>query len=390
MSLFRGEWMLAAALVAAASGCESLHPRTVQIDAASGRFQSAQLTYQLDTGRLSQPVQTARIAAQQVSYQQLPSTPLPDRSHARLSVQYPHPRGRAGYALAEVVIESDQRGEKAGASAEKSGFQKFVGGLTDAMNDILPGMVYGNGVKEAWALDIPKDDLDQLVGSLANSGYFNYGPAPTAGVDVLTRLDGKVIRKNWRQVPELDAFIERVRHEGTLVSYVSPKAGAGAPAEISGGRNDSVAAYQQQLQRQQGQAGPPPQPYPIVGAPPPRQFGPPQPPAAGPMFAGQAPQQQYMPQQNLPPQNMPPQNMNQQFAPQQPWQPQARQGYPQQPAPQQAMPQQAMPQQTQAPAAPYGYPPQQFGGGPGQYAPGQNAPSPSLGQNAGGGQSYLR
>ena len=335
MRLFRGEWMLAAALVAAASGCESLHPRTVQIDAASGRYQSAQLTYQLDNGRLSQPVQTARIEGQQVSYQQLPSTPLPDRSHARLSVQYPHPRGRAGYALAEVVIESDQRGEKAGATVAKSGFQKFVGGLTDALNDILPGMVYGNGVREAWALDIPKEDLDQLVGSLANSGYFNYGPAPTPGVDVLTRLDGKLIRKNWRQVPELDAFIERVRHEGTLVSYVSPKSGAGAPAEISGGRNDSVAAYQQQMQRQQAQLGPPPQPYPIVGAPP----------------------------------------------PQQPWPPQTSQEYPQQPAPQQGMP----------PAAPYGYPPQQFGGAAApQNAPGQNAPSPSLGQSAGGGRSYLR
>lgn len=262
MKPMAGGWAWAAVLLAAATGCESLQPRSVQIDAASGRYQSAQLTYQLDTGRLSQPVQTARIAGQQVSYQQQPSSPLPDRSLARLSVQYPHPRGKADFALAEVIIESDPRPVKGSSGVDKSSWQRFTSAFSEAMNDILPGMKYGDGVREAWALDIPKSDLDQLVGELANSGYFSYGPETKPGIEVFTRLDGKIIRKTWRQVPALDAFIERVRHEGQLVSYKRPPNSEGQPADAGGGRNDSVAAFQQQQQRQMQQTAPPVQPFP--------------------------------------------------------------------------------------------------------------------------------
>lgn len=262
MKPISGGWVSAAVLLAAATGCESLQPRSVQIDAASGRYQSAQLTYELDTGRLSQPVQTARIAAQQVSYQQQPSNPLPDRSHARLSVQYPHPRGKGGFALAEVVIEADQAPVKSSSGTDKSALQRFAASISDAMNDILPGMQYAEGVREAWALDVSKEELDQLIGQLANSGYFAYGPDTTPGVEVFTRLDGRVIRKTWHQVPALNDFIERVRHEGQLVSYVRPAHTDAQPADAAGGRNDSVAAYEQQQQRLQQQSGPPPQPFP--------------------------------------------------------------------------------------------------------------------------------
>ena len=263
MKPISGGWVSAAVLLAAATGCESLQPRSVQIDAASGRYQSAQLTYELDTGRLSQPVQTARIAAQQVSYQQQPSNPLPDRSHTRLSVQYPHPRNKAGFALAEVVIEADQTPVKSSSGTDKSAPQRFAASISDAMNDILPGMQYAEGVREAWALDVSKEELDQLIGQLANSGYFAYGPDTTPGVEVFTRLDGKVIRKTWHQVPGLNDFIERVRHEGQLVSYVRPAHTEAQPADAAGGRNDSVAAYEQQQQRiMQQRGGPPPQPFP--------------------------------------------------------------------------------------------------------------------------------
>ena len=314
----RGGWLLIAALVAGASGCEAMNPRTVQIDAASGRYQSALLTYELDTGRLSQPVQTARIQAQQVSYQQLPSTPLPDRSHARLSVKYPHPRGKADFALAEVVIVSNHPKDSSASSPGKSTFQRAVASFTEAMNDILPGMSYGSGVSEAWALDVPKEELDQLIGHLANSGYVQYGPATTPGVEVLAQLYGRPIRKQWRQVPELDAFIERVRHEGSLVSYNRPQTSEGVPADAAGGRNDSVAAYQQQLQRQQALASPPPQPYPFGNAPPARPLGPPPQQGPAPQLAGLGQAPGRMPnawQPNMPPENMPPQNMPWQTAP---------------------------------------------------------------------------
>jgi hypothetical protein len=367
-------------LLGTAPGCQSLNPRSVQIDAASGRFQSAQLTYQVDTGRLSQPIQTARIEGQQVSYQQLPSSPLPDRSKARLSVQYPHPNGRAGFALAEVVIEADGRAEKTSSGAGQSTFQRMVGAFTETMNDILPGMTHDSGVREAWAMDVSKEELDLLVGGLGNSGYFQYGPAPTPGIEVFTRLDGKIIRKNWRQVPELDAFIERVRHEGKLVSYVRPASSQGAPADVAGGRNDSVAAYQQQLQRQQALAASPPQPFPVTNVSAPNQYGPPQPPLqGGPAMAGyQGPPAQYptaqMPYQPgpaAPPQygNPPPQAYGNRAPP-----PQyvAQRSPVQQYQPQQYQPQQYQPQQYQ----PQQYQPQQYGNPPAGNQPPPTAGSP--------------
>ncbi|HVW36877.1 MAG TPA: hypothetical protein VHB99_06215 [Pirellulales bacterium] len=371
MRLIEGGWLLAALL--AASGCESLNPRTVQIDAASGRFQSAQLTYQLDSVRLGQPAQTARVEARQVSYQQPPRTPLTDASHARLSIQYPHPRGRAGYALAEVILESERRPEKAGSNAAKSGFQKFVAGLTDAMNDILPGMVYGNGVQEAWALDVPKEDLDQLLGHLANSGYFQYGPPPSSGVEMFTRLDGKIIRKNWRQVPALDAFIERVRQEGKLVSYESPRSSKTALAKDAAGA-DSMAAYGPPPQSQPAPMSPPPQPFPVGNMQPPGPFGTPPQPGPGSTYSSMPPAQNAWPQPTMPQQTP------------QPW-------APLQNVPAGAYgnlpPQQSLPQPPSAPAAAaYGSPPQQYGAP----APPQPYPQGSpVGPTAGGGAyPYLR
>ena len=373
MRLMRGGWLLMAALLAAAPGCESLNPRTVQIDAASGRFQSAQLTYELDAGRLGQGALPPRVEGQQVSYQAPPRSPLPGQARTRLSIQYPHPRGRAGYALAEVIIESDGRPAKTEASATKSGFQKFVGGLTEAMNDILPGVVLGDGVSEAWALDVSKEDLDQLIGHLANSGYFQYGPPPTPGVDMFTRLDGRIIRKNWRQVPALDAFIVRVRQEGKLVSYVPPRSNKSAPGQGAAGA-DSMAAHRQPPPGPQAQTALPTQPFPASNPPPATQFGPPQ-VRPGPIYTSTPAAQSAGPQSTLPqqaaPQPMPPQR------PLQPWAP--RQSVPAG-AYGNLPPQQSLPQPPSAPpAAAYGYPPQQYGNPASPQAAGQSLP-PASGQ----------
>lgn len=370
MTLTRGGWLLAAAWLAAASGCESLNPRTVQIDAASGRFQSAQLTYEIDASRLGRAQQPARVEGQQVSYQQPPRQPLPDASHARLSIQYPHPHGKAGYALAEVIIESNAGPAKSDASGEKSGFQKFIGGLTDAMNDVLPGMVYGEGVREAWALDVPKEDLDHLLGHLANSGYFQYGPEPTPGVEMFTRLDGRIIRKTWRNVPQLDAFIERVRQEGRLVSHVPPKSNKSAVPGAAFGGGDGMATYGRPSPAPQAQMGPPPQPYPM-GNPPPRSFGPPPQPGPGPMYPPAAASQSGWGQapSATPQRPMPQPAMSQQQAP--PWGPQPNspaalfEGLP---------PRQPMAQPSPASAAGYGYP-ASYGPLP-QGAAGQSPPPP--------------
>src|SRR5581483_1769790 len=90
----------------AVAGCSALQPRSMRIDSAAGTYQGVTITYRVDGGQLNEPLTVARISGQQVSQQSLPSSPYPDRSVAQLSIRYPHPDGKADYALAELVVQT--------------------------------------------------------------------------------------------------------------------------------------------------------------------------------------------------------------------------------------------------------------------------------------------
>jgi hypothetical protein len=83
----------------------------------------------------------------------------------------------------------------------------------------LPGVQWADGVEEAWALDIPRSDLDRVLARLFEAGYFNRRPGTTGEVDLSATVDGASLNQRWGRVDELDALIERVRQEGQLVSY---------------------------------------------------------------------------------------------------------------------------------------------------------------------------
>jgi hypothetical protein len=212
--------VLSALIVAA--GCQALAPRTVRIDTTVGMYQTAQLSYRIDTGKTSEPVKVANIAGQQVSYQQKPSGPYPGHSVVQLAVMYPHPGGHPGYALAEVVVKA-RKPPATTPPADKPAWRQFTDGIHEILTqNNLPGIKLADGVYEAWALDIPRSDVDGLVGRLGETGFFHLAGNSAPGIDVTCVINGQTIEKQWGHVSELDTLIERVRNEGTLVSYTHP------------------------------------------------------------------------------------------------------------------------------------------------------------------------
>lgn len=216
----RGTWMLAVLVLAA--GCEAIQPRTVRIDSTIGMYQMAKLTYRIDAGKLSEPVNVANITGKQVSYEQKPSGPYADTSVARLAIEYPHPGGKPGYALAEVIIAA-RKPPATTQAAKKSTWRR----LADDMHEMLtqnglPGVKMADGIYEAWSLDLPRADLDGVIGQLSQAGYFHLAGNPTPGVNVSCKIDGQQCDKQWGHVSALDELVERVRHEGQLLSYTRP------------------------------------------------------------------------------------------------------------------------------------------------------------------------
>ncbi|HJT32231.1 MAG TPA: hypothetical protein VJ783_09330 [Pirellulales bacterium] len=240
---------LAAAL--ATAGCTNLQPRTVRIDSAAGMYQNVNIDYRVDTGRLSEPLIVSRIAGRRIRQQLIPSSPYADRSVARLSIQYPHPEGKEGYALAEVVIET--RAPRRAGQARKSVWQQWVGGFSDAARDLVPGMPTSDTVYEAWAMDLPRSELDRAVGGLSQGGFFISPPRPAAGVNLAAKIDGYPIVKQWTHVPELDSLVERVRQGGQLVSYNHPiDSEETAMAVTTPGQTDGSGYHQVDLHESDG------------------------------------------------------------------------------------------------------------------------------------------
>jgi hypothetical protein len=197
----------------------------MQIDSAAGMYQGVTITYRLDSGQLSEPLTVARIDGHQVTQQSLPSSPYPDHSVVRLSIRYPHPDGKAEYALAELVIETRAPPD---SQAKKSTWQQWVDSFAATARDILPGVRLSDDVYEAWAMDIAKSDLDRVIAGMVQSGYFMNPAKASLGVELAARIDNFQANKRWSREPDLDILMERIRQEGQLVSYVHPVESRGA------------------------------------------------------------------------------------------------------------------------------------------------------------------
>ena len=184
-------------------------------DASAGFYNTARLEYRLDAGKLGQPLDVLCVDGRQVNFEQIASSPLPDRSVGTLVIQKPHPAGRDGFARVTFSIDS---AEAAGESSRWNPLKQ-----TNAADKIG----HHEEVHEIWAMDILTVEADHCFRVLSAQNFYA-APAPDAGPAQLSvTLDGKHVQKNWDPLPELNALAQRVRREGRLVAYLRPQALSG-------------------------------------------------------------------------------------------------------------------------------------------------------------------
>ena len=247
------------------TGCANLMPPHVARDAKAGFYETAGIEYRIDAGRNGVPISLAKIEGRLVSYEAVAPQTISEQSVGTLSIEYPHPRGREGYALARVVIESRSGAGAIGANLLSSGrewtekissaaapwnwFGESAGDQASTQPGETPAADVAH-VHETWELDIPKSELDTVMGQLDRAGFFDGNATSGSAVELTTRLDRSMIRKRFDPLPELDRLMQVVRGQGRLVSYDrAPQdaqanvAQAGAAVPIA----PSVAAYKQAM-----------------------------------------------------------------------------------------------------------------------------------------------
>ncbi len=199
------------------AGCRLRELRTPEtqlrpLGAKPQAYASAAITYRL------QPPPPAGGDVELASYSTQPvasQTAAPSRTQI-LSIEYPHPAGRRGYALAEVIVAR----EAASDAANRSG--SWLAAMRRVARDRMPGLTYAEGIQSAWALDVPIAEVDLLIRRLDAQGYFADSKAPLAGADLAARIDGRSFSKPWSSVPELNTLVRNVRRQGKLVSHREP------------------------------------------------------------------------------------------------------------------------------------------------------------------------
>ena len=185
------------------------------IGAAVGVFDAVQIAYQQSSGPAAKPAEAAS-GVQLASY----SAPFPTAKPTggphkirTLSLQYPHPDGRVGFALAEVVVEKPLApnalpGQTPNNSSPAEPVKSTLGlsWFSNLLRDNLPGVAFADGVEEAYALDIPIAEVDQVVRSLSTRRAIlptarAPGVIPAGGPMLATRVNGLAVQRQWRSAP---------------------------------------------------------------------------------------------------------------------------------------------------------------------------------------------
>jgi hypothetical protein len=230
----------------ACSSCSSLPElpwAPVAKDAQAGFYETARLEYRIDAGKLGQPLDVVRVDGRRVAYEQIASSPLAEQSVGTLVIQYPHPAGRAGAAHVTFSLDSSRQAESdPGLNPFKSGKPALA---------IAP---QHEEVHEVWAMDIPASESDRYFKLVSTENFYREEGSEDGPARLAVTVDGREVRKPWRQVPELNLLVQRVRREGQLVGYLRPHALAGAPSSAIA----STLAYRQLVARSQSSPDVPP------------------------------------------------------------------------------------------------------------------------------------
>jgi hypothetical protein len=185
-------------------------------DATAGFYDTARIEYRLDAGKLGQPLDVIRVDGRQVAYEQIASSPLAQQSIGTLVIQYPHPAGLSELARVTFALDSGPPSPPRAAS-------------WNPLNTGPPPAIEGRHeeVHEVWAMNISRAESDRYFQLLSTQNFYHAEPIETGPADLTVTMNGRQLRKNWEQVPELNLLVQRVRRDGQLVGYLRPAALAG-------------------------------------------------------------------------------------------------------------------------------------------------------------------
>lgn len=186
-----------AVLAPIAAGCSALTGGRTQIDSASGLFDKAKITYRTDFPGMKAPPVSAS-GAQLASYTPAGQAEAARNCRGTLEIIYPHPDGRPGLALARVVIGAEP------VRAKPTGWRRVIP---------WPQPRDDSG-QETYAIDIPRAELDHIVGKLQQTGYFEKTSKSQRTSDLAAQIDGGAVRRSWDHVPELDALLAHICASG--------------------------------------------------------------------------------------------------------------------------------------------------------------------------------
>lgn len=186
--------------VAGMVGCSALQTPTTEISTTSPTTQSVSVVYRVEAAHSSRESTEANGDASKSK-----------RAYV-LSLKYPHSKCKPGYARVELVVES--------AKAANANGESFSRRFSNTLESVLPGVRMGEGIDEAWTMDIRYKELEQLIGQLEQQEFFiNSQPTPEGAAMLAAEIGGTTTARCWRSVPELDQMVRRVRDNGKLVAH---------------------------------------------------------------------------------------------------------------------------------------------------------------------------
>jgi hypothetical protein len=128
-----------------------------------------------------------------------------------LGVRYPHPDGHKDRARVELVIAEPRDAQEA---------TTWYDHLGQALNETLPGIAWGAGIRQAKAIDLPLAELQQLLSDAQGTVTEAIFTTPSAAhVQFTSEVNGQHNVIQTAPIAALEKLVARVAREGRLIGY---------------------------------------------------------------------------------------------------------------------------------------------------------------------------
>lgn len=221
---------IAAVLILLCSGGCRLPSRVSLDDGGHTNYDRASIAYQIDGAKRRIPLRASSVNTVAFNEYDTATTSAKvdsgtDESNsiwksAQLSIEYPHPEELPGMARASLRLSarSSLSENNVATGAERSLASQLLRKVgLDADTSSANQKMCDD---ELWVLDLPKAQLDLLLGDLSAGGFFEPQTRPNAGTHLDIRVNHGRTEKAWSPEPRLDDFVMRVYREGRLRGFV--------------------------------------------------------------------------------------------------------------------------------------------------------------------------